>query len=369
MKINASQIADTRFTFYVDSFLELLPSVAGAAYYTYNGALVPYVSPTATGLTAADVLNLISIAENDRTIARTDASGYNVAPTAGHYPNADAGDSLVFAFSPSGRKELWFHNGTGWSLNSITTQTSGEATYMLTRATSTANVAPTLVEVQGRYAAATAFVDGDNISVTLSDGTIEWWEVVSGAPVRRITQASGGVGRIVAQTATVAAFPAASANNGNYSLLTATDGANVPGLYKSDGATWALAKAIDGGPGRIVAETATVAAFPAAASNTGHYSMLTMMDGTNMAGLYKSDGTNWNLSMGRGMSSDTVTLASLPANVWTEVTSPLIQNPTDASIKDSTGAIIVFQKRINASNHLEMRSALAYSNLRVTLFA
>lgn len=51
-------------------------------------------------------------------------------------------------------------------------------------------------------------------------------------------------GLIVHEGTTVAGFPQALAQAGNYSLLTQVDGTNLPGLYLSDGATWNLVKDI-----------------------------------------------------------------------------------------------------------------------------
>lgn len=96
---------------------------------------------------------------------------------------------------------------------------------------------------------------------------------------------------LISEEATLASFPAAASNTDRLGILTALDGANLPGLYRSDGTDWlpVWAPSIE----QEWTESATFAAFPAAASNTGRLGILTADDGGNNAGVYESDGTDW----------------------------------------------------------------------------
>jgi hypothetical protein len=57
----------------------------------------------------------------------------------------------------------------------------GEATYMISRGNDVAGVTPSLAEVQAAYGPTVlGFAIGDNVAVSLSSGSVEWWDVMPG---------------------------------------------------------------------------------------------------------------------------------------------------------------------------------------------
>ena len=86
-----------------------------------------------------------------------------------------------------------------------------------------------------------------------------------------------GTGRIIAQGTTVASFPAAAASTNQFALLTATDGANRPGLYWSNGTVWA--SAIEIAPSDYADAAATMAARPSAAAKADGFRVTTASNG------------------------------------------------------------------------------------------
>lgn len=114
----------------------------------------------------------------------------------------------------------------------------------------------------------------------------------------------------------------------------------------SDAPNWTQ---VQGLAGRIVASEATVAAFPSAVANAGHYAILTTIDGADVIGLYEAATGTWNLRMAAGtgsssgpLSGDTASRPTLVAgDTGTEYFDTDLVHPiwwTGAAWVDSNGA-------------------------------
>lgn len=185
------------------------------------------------GLTAGQVAGIVASAENSRT--RTSADPDNTAPDA-QWPESTTGDVFEIVRVPGPRTEYWTATGAGTFGTAPTlvlepdAATPAEPTYLLERTNSTQNVAPTLAEVQAAYPGTTALNNGDNIFVSLDDGSSEWYEVTGGSSVRKHYQGTGGTSTLHNPDANRA--PIASDDS--------TDGYSIGSFWRDDttGLTW-----------------------------------------------------------------------------------------------------------------------------------
>ena len=83
------------------------------------------------------------------------------------------------------------------------TNTAGNSVYLLTRTNATAGVAPTLTEVQAVYSTVTSLDEGDNVNVQLSNGNVEFWDVISSTLSLRFTITPSGITAITGWAAQV----------------------------------------------------------------------------------------------------------------------------------------------------------------------
>ncbi len=123
-------------------------------------------------------------------------------------------------------------------------------------------------------------------------------------------------GQFAGSASTMAGLNAIVHGAGDWAILTADDGTHQAGIYVGNGTTFSLGMEIPDTTsvsGRIVASNTTIANLPAANLHAENYALLTAQDGSNLAGLYKSDGTSWTLLM-RGIESRTGSVSTTLLN-------------------------------------------------------
>ncbi len=130
---------------------------------------------------------------------------------------------------------------------------------------------------------------------------------------------------------------------------------------------------VPGTTGTIIGEAATYAALPAVVN--GQYAMLTATDGTRIKGIYKGVGGAWvqnaiaGVSISSTPASETVVLANLPADTWTDVpagtqvTAPLFIDTLDAS-----GNAIDINARL-VGGKWRVISSVAMTNVQIILWS
>ncbi len=168
-------------------------------------------------------------------------------------------------------------------------------------------------------------------------------------------------------------------DNGLWYKFTGSAAADV-----ADDTKWkSITPAVTGG--RYVGTAATYATLPTTfegssllAKDAAFLSADVIGTGTALApqysrGWYRWDGTNYvsEVKESTGVSpSETISLASLPADTWTKVTATLIASVTDVAIRSATGELITtsLQRRI-VTGGVELRSDTALTNLNITVFA
>jgi hypothetical protein len=138
------------------------------------------------------------------------------------------------------------------------------------------------------------------------------------------------------------------------------------------------------GGGRVVGTSSTFATLPTTFESAGvKVNDVAFLDTANKGtgtdaspqyprGWYRYDGTKYVVNIqetAASAASETVTLASLPADTWTAVTSTM-SNVRDSAITDSSGNVVTqsIMRRI-VSGKLELRSTDAMSSLTITLFS